>query len=187
MARNIGHSPYKLWIMVEIRTITEENKQDLLLKNEPFQMPGRLIPALENGKWRYSEEQFAHPESMCFPDEDYDFDMLSKDGYLLGAYENGVCVGLGIFRIECWRYVYVYDLKVSAAVRGRGIGKMLVDAGMEEARVRGYKGLYLYAQDNNLNACRFYLKTGFEIGGFDNRRYDGTSQEGKADIIFYKK
>ena len=67
--------------MVEIRTITEENKQDLLLKNEPFQMPGRLIPALENGKWRYSEELFAHPESMCFPDEDYDFETFSQDGY----------------------------------------------------------------------------------------------------------
>ena len=172
--------------MVEIRTITRENQVDLNLKNDPFQMPGRLIPSLENGSWTYREELFEQPRSMCFPDENYDFEQYSKDGFLLGAYEDGNCVGLGIFREEFWKYVYVYDLKVSAAARGKGIGRMLIDAGMEKARAKGYRGLYLYAQDNNLNACRFYLKAGFEIGGFDNRRYDGTSQEGTADIVFYK-
>ena len=58
-------------------------------------------------------------------------------------------------------------------------------AGLEEAQKRGYKGLYTIAQDNNLNACLFYLKTGFAIGGFDNRVYGGTSQADKADILFY--
>ena len=41
-------------------------------------------------------------------------------------------------------------------------------------------------QDNNLSACLFYLHHGFSIGGFDNRSYDGTSQEGKSDIYFYR-
>ena len=172
--------------MVEIRHITEENKQDLNLPNDPFRMPGRLIPALENGIWTYREELFETPKAMRFPDENYDFQQYSRGGFLLGAYEDGVCLGIGIFREEFWKYVYVYDLKVRTDARGRGIGRMLVEAGMAEARARGYRGLYLYAQDNNLNACRFYLKAGFEIGGFDNRRYRGTSQEGTADIIFYK-
>lgn len=42
-------------------------------------------------------------------------------------------------------------------------------------------------QANNLTACRFYLKNGFTIGGFNNRVYDGTSPEGNADIYFYRK
>ena len=172
--------------MVEIREITIESQGDLNLPNDAFQMPGRLIPALENGIWSWREELFETPRSMCFPDENYDFQEYSKDGFLLGAYEDGVCMGLGIFREEFWKYIYVCDLKVCAAARGRGIGRMLIDAGMAKARAKGYRGLYLYAQDNNLNACRFYLKTGFKIGGFDNRRYDGTGQEGTADIIFYK-
>ena len=40
-------------------------------------------------------------------------------------------------------------------------------------------------QDNNLAACQFYIKSGFRIGGVDTEVYNGTSQEGKADIIFY--
>ena len=172
--------------MIEIRAITPEMRDDLKLMNDPFEMPGRLIPSLENGIWSHREELFEEPETMCFPEEAYDYDACMAEGFLLGAYEDGICGGLGIFREEFWKYVYVYDLKVSAAARGKGVGKQLVDAAMAEAVKRGYLGLYLYAQDNNLGACRFYLKTGFEIGGFDNRRYRGTGQEGKADIIFYK-
>ena len=36
-----------------------------------------------------------------------------------------------------------------------------------------------------LGACLFYLKNGFRIGGFDTEVYQGTRQEGKADIYFY--
>ena len=48
------------------------------------------------------------------------------------------------------------------------------------------QGVSLQAQDNNLSACLFYLKTGFRIGGLDTEGYNGTTQEGKADISFYR-
>ncbi len=48
------------------------------------------------------------------------------------------------------------------------------------------QGVYTIGQDNNLSACLFYLRNGFEIGGFDNRVYRGTGQEGKANILFYR-
>ena len=38
---------------MEIRKITRENAGDLRLKNEPFAMPGRFIPALKDGVWTY--------------------------------------------------------------------------------------------------------------------------------------
>ena len=58
-------------------------------------------------------------------------------------------------------------------------------AGEGFARELGYRGVFLEAQDDNLEACRFYLHCGFRIGGFNNRVYHGTSQEGKSDILFY--
>ena len=172
--------------MIEIRVVTQANQADLNLKNEPFQMPGRLIPSLKDGVWDYRVEWFDEAKSLCFPDENYDFEQYSKDGFILGAYEGDKCLGIGIFRDTCWKYSYLYDLKVCADYRRKGIGRALMDAGMAEAKARGYRGLYLVAQDDNLNACLFYLACGFEIGGFDNHVYNFTSQEGKADIIFYK-
>ena len=170
---------------MEIRRITKDNAADLNLHNEPFAMPGRFIPELKNGIWSWRTELFEKEETMTFPDEKYDIDEMSAKGIVLGAYEDGKCIGVAIYQTQWLKYMYLYDLKVSAAARGKGIGKALIRAGLEAAKEQGYRGLYTQAQDNNLNACLFYLKAGFEIGGFDNHLYNGTSQEGKADIIFY--
>ena len=172
--------------MIEIRRITKENAQDLNLKNEAFTMPGRFIPRLENGLWSYTTELYGTVQQMTFPDEAYDLDKLTaEEAVAFGAYDAGVCVGLAVYKPSFWKYMYLYDLKVSSTHRGKGIGRALVAAGKQEALTQGYRGLYLQAQDNNLNACLFYLHTGFAIGGFDNHVYNGTSQEGKADVIFY--
>lgn len=171
--------------MMEIREITAESAADLNLKNEPFEMPGQLIPALQDGVWTYRIRHYDVPETMCFPDEHYDFDTVSRQGVIFGAYEDGKCVGVAIYQDHFLKYMYLYDLKVNPAFRGKGVGSALIRAGLEAAKKRNYRGLYTIAQDNNLNACRFYLHAGFRIGGFDNRVYAGTSQEGKADILFY--
>lgn len=172
--------------MIQIIEITKDREKDLNLKNEPFVMPGRFVPALTDGIWTYREELFEEIQHMTFPDENYDFDTLAENSVIFGAYEDGQCLGIAIYQEAFLKYYYLYDLKVCANARGKGLGRLLINAGMAEARKRGYVGLYTQAQDNNLNACRFYLKAGFEIGGFDNRVYGGTKQAGKADIIFYK-
>jgi len=170
---------------MEIREITKENAADLNIPNEPFEMPGRCIPSLQDGVWTYRVESFPEVQTMCFPDENYDFDEISGKGIIFGAYEDGKCIGVAIYQDHWLKYMYLYDLKVNASERGKGVGKALIAAGLEAAKKRGYAGLYLQAQDNNLNACLFYLKNGFRIGGFNNRVYDETSQKGKADIFFY--
>ena len=171
--------------MLEIKAITKENAGDLNLPNEPFSMPGVCIPELKDGVWSYRIRPYEQPETMVFPEENYDYEEVSAKGPVFGAYEDGKCVGVAVFEDYWLKYMYLSDLKVSAAARGKGAGRALIRAGLEEAKKRGYRGLYTVAQDNNLNACLFYLRAGFAMGGFDNRVYGGTSQEGKADILFY--
>ena len=171
--------------MIEVKPITEENAQDLRLKNEAFEMPGRIIPELQNGIWTYRTELFDQPQSMVFPDENYELADVNGKGIAFGAYEDGKCIGIAIYEDYWLKYMYLSDLKVKSCARGKGVGKLLIQAGLYAALERGYKGLYTIGQDNNLHACLFYLKAGFSIGGFDNRVYGGTSQEGKADLIFY--
>lgn len=170
--------------MIEIRAVDGAHREDVNLPNEPFALTGRLIPAYSGGAWTYRTERFDAGE-MRFPDENYDCGALAKDGAVLGAYDGETCVGLAILRNAPFRYLYVSDLKVNADRRGSGIGRMLIGKAKELAAARGYRGLSLIAQDNNLGACLFYLRCGFRIGGLDTEVYRGTSQEGKADITFY--
>ncbi len=170
--------------MVEICRIDPAHGQDAQLKNEPFTLWGRMIPALHDGVWSYRTERFAEEKEMCFPDEPYDLE--KEKGIFLGAYEDGACIGLAVLRRHMFRYLYLDDLKVCRDRRRSGVGGRLIQACMEEAQTLEMIGIYTVGQDNNLSACLFYISQGFSIGGFDNRAYRGTIQEDKADIYFYR-
>ena len=86
---------------------------------------------------------------------------------------------------EWFHYMYLYDLKVNSAYRGKNVGAMLIEKAKEVAKENGYQGIHTVGQDNNLAACKFYIKSGFVIGGLDTKVYQGTKQEGKKDILFY--
>ena len=172
---------------MECRVIDKEHSKDIHLKNESFSLYGKVIPTYLDEKWSYSIQFFPENEiaEMCFPDENYDYDELVKNHVFIGAYDGEKCVGLAVMADDMFRYMYLDDLKVCQEYRKQGIGKALVEKAIEVAHERNYRGIYTIGQDNNVSTCKFYLKTGFEIGGFDNRVYRGTSQEHKANIIFY--
>ena len=178
--------------MIEIRKIDAAHNADANIPNEPFALTGRMVPALAGGVWSYTIEPFDPPLMDLFPD--YPYDVAAETGgdaadgrtVFFGAYDGEVCVGLAVLREAMFRYLYLDDLKVSQACRGQGIGGRLIEACVKEAARRGRQGVYTIAQDNNLQACRFYLHHGFELGGFNNRDYRGTVQESKADLYFYR-
>ena len=173
--------------VLDIRVIDAAHRKDIKLPNEPFPLYGRMIPSYIGGQWGYSVERFPEDcvSEMCFPDEHYDYDAMQGSSVFLGAYDGEKRVGLAILQDAMMKYMYLYDLKVCRDFRRRGVGAALMNSAREIALTRGYRGLYTYAQDNNLNACLFYLSQGFVIGGFDTQVYKGTLQEGKSDITFY--
>ena len=170
--------------MIEIKQIGNGNKDDVNIPNQPFEIWGRMIPSLCDGKWEYRTVEFPEARETCFPD--FPYDPEKDDAVFFGAYDGEKCVGLAVLRRHMFRYLYLDDLKVNREYRGRGIGGMLIDACMERAMAENMQGVYTVGQDNNLSACLFYLHHGFEIGGFDNRAYRGTTQGETADIYFYR-
>ena len=171
---------------MEIRWIDEAHASDINLPNEPFPIRGRMVVSYDENGWRHTETRLPGEqiEEMTFPDENYSFSEM-KDAVFIGAYEEGHCVGLAILTPVFNPCLFLYDLKVRRKMRGRGVGRRLIQAAYQHAVATGYAGLYTVAQDNNLNACLFYLACGFEIGGLDTKVYENTRQSGKCDIIFY--
>ena len=173
--------------MISIKMIDRGHKADINIPNEPFKLYGLMLPSYNNGKWDHTVINFP-PENhteMRFPDENYDYDKMSENHIFIGAYDGEQCIGLAIMRDDFLKYMYLYDLKVNSAYRGEGVGVMLIEKCKEVAVEHGYRGVYTQGQDNNLGACKFYLKCGFEIGGTNTHVYNGTSQANKKDIFFY--
>ena len=173
--------------MIEIKIIDESRAEDVKLPNQPFTVWGRIIPRYVDGRWDHEVvgSDAAEVYDMRFPDEDYDFSAMSRDTVFIGAYDGEKCVGLAVLRDAFFKYMYLLDLKVNAEYRCAGVGSALISKARETAGERGYRGVYVTAQDNNATACLFYLKNGFRIGGLDTEVYKGTNQEGKSDIVFY--
>lgn len=174
--------------MIEIKRIAEDTKNDINIPNEPFTLWGKMIPTYDGNKWAYITKKFEESKirEMVFPNENYDFDALKKECFFVGAYnECRKCVGLGIYRHDSLKYLYLDDLKVCKDYRGLGIGELLLDEGKKIASENSYRGIYTIGQDNNLSACLFYIKSGFVIGGFNTHVYGGTNQANKSNIHFY--
>jgi len=70
-------------------------------------------------------------------------------------------------RYSTWKglRLYLEDLIVTESFRGQGIGKLLFDHTMEEARVLGVSGVMWQVLDWNQPAIDFYKKYGAEISG----------------------
>lgn len=104
-----------------------------------------------------------------FPDDNLDWSeyINREDKALFLAYMNNTCIGQ-IRIIQDWnRFCYIENIAAKKEYRGSGAGKLLLNTAEEWAKQRQLIGMSLEAQDDNLGACRFYVKQGFILGGVD--------------------
>ena len=84
-----------------------------------------------------------------------------EEGLLLGAWDGEAAVGFAClyFRpesVSARDVAHLHDLYVSDSVRGRGVGRSLIDRALAEARDRGYPSLTWQTAIDNRAAQRLY-------------------------------
>lgn len=67
---------------------------------------------------------------------------------------------------------YLNDLFVLPGIRGAGIGKLLIDAVVDEAKLQGWSEVYWHTQDHNSVARGLYDKITGGTDGFVNYSID---------------
>src|SRR5215831_2803254 len=78
----------------------------------------------------------------------------------------------------------LWDIRVSPAHRGAGIGSALFRAAGDWARARGCRWLKIETQNINAAACRFYQKMGCTLGAIDRFAYPGLP--GEVQLLWWK-
>lgn len=70
---------------IVIRILDANHSKDINIPNQPFLLFGRLIPMYMNEQWNYQVQRLEESKitKMCFPDENYDFNELSKNSIVL--------------------------------------------------------------------------------------------------------
>ncbi len=105
---------------------------------------------------------------------DSDFERLwfrlqeGRELHALGAHVDGKLVGIAhyLYHPGCWSsdVCYLQDLFVSTAHRGQGVGRALIEAVAERARLKGSPRLYWLTQAGNETARKLYDQVAAHTG-----------------------
>ena len=101
--------------------------------------------------------------------------------YYFAGGEDWICAAenageiVGFLAMEAHRedvnYIYLDDLSVSAAYRGKGIGTALLNEADRYARDLGFPYIVLHVKLTNTGAKRLYERQGFTVLDDDGDRY----------------
>ena len=154
---------------------------------EAFEIIGRLVPKYDGKEWSISEALLDTPYMKTYPNDVFDSKMY-VDNPNEAAFI-AMLDGLRVVSIRVGRRwnknAFIDDLVVDQTHRGRGVGTILMDAAVNWGKENSYPGISLETQDNNLLACRFYLKYGFKLGGIDRHSYDAFPNREETALYFY--
>ena len=167
-----------------IKPLIEQYRSIVNNANEPFPVTGRILPRFTEGVWSYEEELYDTPSEICFPDDKLDWSAYidSSEKIVLLAFHEDTCIGQ-IRLVKDWnRFAYIENIAVKKDFRKSGVGHLLLEAAEIWAKGQSLIGLSLEAQNDNLIACRFYVKEGFVLGGVDTLKQSANLQ---IDITLY--
>ncbi|PFG05193.1 GNAT family N-acetyltransferase [Bacillus sp. es.034] len=152
-----------------ISPLTNDLIEDINKTNDSFKVFGKLVPSLQSGKWSFEEKLFDETKDIRFPDDKIDWSQYINrdDKALFLAYLNNTCIGQIRIKKDWNRFCYIENIATKKDHRGSGVGKLLLNKAEEWSKQRELIGMSLEAQDDNLGACRFYVKQGFILGGVD--------------------
>jgi len=71
----------------------------------------------------------------------------------------------------------LWDIRIDKAYRSKGIGTKIFQKSVEWARKKKCTRLKIETQNNNVNACKFYVKQGAKLSGVNRCAYGESSDE----------
>ena len=149
-----------------------------------FTVNSRLVLAIENEKLVYSIVP-VEPYERDIPVEDVDYGFDEQAPTVFFAEAEGRPAGR-IKMLRWWnRFAYVEDLVVNPDYRGRGVGRMLLEHGIQWAREHHFPGVMLETQDDNVPACTLYQSCGFVLSGFDRNVYKAINPNPKETALYW--
>ncbi len=168
-----------------IREIDENTVQFVKTYGSSFEVTSKLVLQAENGKIRYTIVDVPPYRKQYRPERvDPGSYLANPDRIVFFAYVDDKLAGqVRIFRN--WNaYAYIDDIAVNENYRGQGVGRALLERAIAWAKSKGFPGVMLETQDNNVAGCRLYERCGFELCGFDTHLYKAVDP-GTDEIALY--
>jgi len=169
---------------IQIRKIKPQESPQTKSFSRKSAVNSRLVLGIENEKLVYTiipvepYEREVHAE-----DTEYGFDEAGPTIFF--AEVDGKLAGR-IRMLKWWnQFGYVEDLVVNPEYRGLGIGRKLLERGIQWTRESGFPGVMLETQDDNVPACMLYQSCDFVLSGFDRNIYKAINPNTKETALYW--
>lgn len=171
---------------IVIKELGASNTQYVNQCDGTFLVDSILRLQAENGKLSYTVASIPSFYKQ-YPHDDIDYNAYvgHPDKTIFFAYADGQLAGQIILRKNWNRYAYVEDFAVDVKFRKLGIGKALMSHTVQWAKSKNLAGIMLETQNNNVGACGFYARFGFQLGGFDRLLYKGVNRDTEEIALYW--
>ena len=170
---------------ITIREMDGSTIQSVKKGGSSFEVTAKLVLHANDGNISSTVVEVA-PYTKQYGTEEFDVGSYldDPDKVIFLAFAGNEPIGQVRLRKYWNAYAYIDDIAVEPDYRGEGIGRALLSRAIEWAESRGFPGVMLETQDNNVAACRLYARCGFELRGFDTHLYKG-SDPGTDETALY--
>ena len=159
--------PKEQWKGIPIpMTIRSDSYYDIEIR--PLDRDGCTVSLVR----KEAEKEIAHtPDEYDFPDQLYQDYWEKAEAYGVAGDDGKLLACIEVCPEEWSNRLMITELWVAEELRGKGIGRRLMDKAKEVAAAQKRRALILETQSYNTNAIGFYLSQGFELIGFDTCCY----------------
>jgi streptothricin acetyltransferase len=169
---------------ITIRKLDPHESAQTTFFSRKSMVHSRLKLGIEDEKLMYTIEK-VEPYERDYAAEDVDYGFGNESTTVFFAEVDGAVAGR-IKMMKWWnQFGYVEDIVVNPEYRGMGIGRQLLERGIQWARENGFPGVMLETQDNNVPACTLYQSCGFVLGGFDRNVYKAINPDTKETALYW--
>jgi ribosomal protein S18 acetylase RimI-like enzyme len=169
---------------ITIRKIDQQESSQTKLFSRKSAVNSRLVLGIENERLVYTIVP-VEPYEREVPAEDIDYGFDEAGPTIFFAEVAGRLAGR-IKMLRWWnRFAYVEDLVVNPEFRGMGVGRRLLERGIQWARENEFPGVMLETQDDNVPACALYQSCGFVLSGFDRNVYKAINPNTKETALYW--
>ena len=171
---------------ITIREIGQSDLPSVKKGGSSFEVRSKLVLQAENSKINYTIVDVT-PYTKQYGMEEVDpaTYVSDPDRIIFFAYMDNELAGQ-IRVLKHWNaYAYVDDIAVDEKYRGQGMGRALILQAIQWAKEKGFPGIMLETQNNNVAACRLYQSCGFELRGFDTHLYKGLNPETDEIALYW--
>jgi len=169
---------------ITIRKIGQQESPQTKSFSRKSMVNSRLVLSIENEKL-VSTIIPVEPYERNVPAEDTEYGFDDAGPTVFFAEMDGKLAGR-IRMLKWWnQFGYVEDLVVNPEYRGLGIGRKLLEHGIQWARENSFPGVMLETQDDNVPACTLYQSCGFVLSGFDRNVYKAINPNTRETALYW--